>query len=59
MVNDKQNGGIDIKPSSGNGIWEIFTVKNVHLAFGKNRVKVFATKGGFKFETIDIRAVKQ
>jgi endoglucanase len=34
--------------------WQMVTVKNIHLLSGINRIKVFAVKGGFNFESIRI-----
>jgi len=32
--------------------WQIVTIKNIHLSAGKNRIKIFAIKGGFNLEKI-------
>ncbi len=40
-------------PATGNmHTWQTVTVKNVPLSAGKNRIKVFAVKGGFDLEKI-------
>ena len=42
-----------IVPITGNmHTWQTVTVKNIHLSVGKNRIKIFAVRGGFNLEKI-------
>jgi len=44
-----------IVPATGDmHTWQIVTVKNIHLAAGKNALKIFFVKGGFNLESIEI-----
>jgi len=53
------NGNTVVKevsvPLTGNMYaWQTITVKNVHLPAGRNRIRIFAIKGGFNLESIQI-----
>ncbi len=44
-----------VVPATGNmHTWQIVAVKNIHLAAGRNRIRISAIKGGFNLEQIKI-----
>ena len=44
-----------VVPATGNMLtWQTVTVKNIHLLAGRNRIRIFAIKGGFNLESIKI-----
>ena len=45
---------VDVPVTGNMHAWQTVTVKNIHLAAGRNRIKIAAVKGGFNLEKIII-----